>query len=295
MSWKERAFPYFLILPGVFIVVTTILYPILVTLIYSLQFYKLTKPYDRKIIGLQNYIQVFKDLDFYSALINTTIIVVVVLITGVIFSFIIALVLTRDGKISNFLTAITIIPWALPPVVNGVVWKFIFYPEFGLINKLLYHFNIVNGPILWLNNRYFTLIILGIILSWRVIPFCSVLILANIKAIPDEIFEAAQVDGASTFHQIKDILIPLLKPAFIIVIVNLVLAGINIFDEVIALVGFRKIGEPFMLYNYNQTFSFFNVGYGSAISYTLTILFGIFSFVYIKFVKKGENIEKKSE
>ena len=138
MSRKDKIFPYILVLPGIFIVITAILYPILLTLIYSLQFYKLTKPYDKKIIGLQNYIEIFKDLDFYSSLINTSIIVVVVLIIGVIFSFIVALILNREGKISNFLTAIAIIPWALPPVVNGVIWKFMFYPEFGLINKVLY-------------------------------------------------------------------------------------------------------------------------------------------------------------
>lgn len=110
MSRKDKIFPYILVLPGIFIVITTILYPILLTLIYSLQFYKLTKPYDKKIIGLQNYIEIFKDLDFYSSLINTSIIVVVVLIIGVIFSFIVALILNREGKISNFLTAIAIIP-----------------------------------------------------------------------------------------------------------------------------------------------------------------------------------------
>ena len=159
MSRKDKIFPYILVLPGIFIVITTILYPILLTLIYSLQFYKLTKPYDKKIIGLQNYIEIFKDLDFYSSLINTSIIVVVVLIIGVIFSFIVALILNREGKISNFLTAIAIIPWALPPVVNGVIWKFMFYPEFGLINKVLYYLGVVDGAILWLNNRYISLII----------------------------------------------------------------------------------------------------------------------------------------
>ena len=293
MSRKDKIFPYILVLPGIFIVITTILYPILLTLIYSLQFYKLTKPYDKKIIGLQNYIEIFRDLDFYSSLINTSIIVVIVLIIGVIFSFIIALILNREGKISNFLTAIAIIPWALPPVVNGVIWKFMFYPEFGLINKVLYYLGVVDGAILWLNNRYISLIIFGIILSWRVIPFCSILILANIKAIPDDIFEAAEVDGASTFYKIKDILIPILKPTFLIVIINLILASINIFDEVVALVGFRKLGEPFMLYNYKQTFSLLNIGYGSAISYTLTLILGVIGLIYIKFLKREKNDEER--
>ena len=166
MSRKDKIFPYILVLPGIFIVITTIL-----TLIYSLQFYKLTKPYDKKIIGLQNYIEIFRDLDFYSSLINTSIIVVIVLIIGVIFSFIIALILNREGKISNFLTAIAIIPWALPPVVNGVIWKFMFYPEFGLINKVLYYFGVVDG--VWalvgqmVTVSIFRTIALWLVAKWR--------------------------------------------------------------------------------------------------------------------------------
>ena len=292
MSKRDGILPYILILPGFFIIIGTVVYPVILTLIYSFQYYKLTQSYNRKNIGFQNYIEVFKDLDFYTALINTGIIISVVLIIGVLFSFIIALILNKDGKLSNFLTAIAIIPWALPPVVNGLIWKFIFYPEFGLINKILYSLKVVDGAILWLNNRYVSLIIFGIILSWRVIPFCSILLLANIKAIPDEIFEAAEVDGASNYYKIKDILIPILKPTFLIVIINLILSGISIFDEVIALVGFRKLGEPFMLYNYNQTFTFLNIGYGSAISYTLTIFLGILGWLYIRFLKRERKYEK---
>ncbi|WP_281700310.1 carbohydrate ABC transporter permease [Cetobacterium somerae] len=253
---------------------------------YSLEYYKLTKPYDRKFIGLQNYIDIFKGTEFYSAFINTSIIIIVILSLGIIFSFLVALILDKQNKFTSLLTAIAIIPWALPPVVNGLIWKFIFYPEFGFINKFLYYFNFVDTPILWLNSRYGSLIIFGIIVAWRAIPFCCILLLANIKAIPEEIFEAAEIDGASSFQKIKNIMLPILFPTFLIVITNLILIGINVFDEAISLVGFRKLGEPFMVYNYNQTFSFFNIGYGSAISYTITILCGVLGIIYIIFINK---------
>ncbi|WP_245576440.1 carbohydrate ABC transporter permease [Cetobacterium somerae] len=253
---------------------------------YSLEYYKLTKPYDRKFIGLQNYIDIFKGTEFYSAFINTSIIIIVILSLGIIFSFLVALILDKQNKFTSLLTAIAIIPWALPPVVNGLIWKFIFYPEFGFINKFFYYFNFVDTPILWLNSRYGSLIIFGIIVAWRAIPFCCILLLANIKAIPEEIFEAAEIDGASSFQKIKNIMLPILFPTFLIVITNLILIGINVFDEAISLVGFRKLGEPFMVYNYNQTFSFFNIGYGSAISYTITILCGVLGIIYIIFINK---------
>ena len=283
---QNKIFPYYLILPSFFIMISTVLYPIVLTLFYSLEYYKLTKPYDRKFIGLQNYINIFKDSEFYLAIINSSIIIIVILILGVIFSFLIALILDKQNKLTNLLTAIAIIPWALPPVVNGLMWKFMFYPDFGLINKFLYYFNFVDNPVLWLNSRYSSLIILGIIITWRAVPFCCILLLANIKAIPEEIFEAAEIDGASTFQKIKNIMLPILFPTFLIIITNLILIGINVFDEVVALIGFRKLGEPFMIYNYNQTFLFFNIGYGSAISYTITMLCGFLGFIYITYLSK---------
>jgi multiple sugar transport system permease protein len=283
---KREKLPYLLILPAMIIILCTVIYPVILTFIYSLQSYKITKIYDRKFIGLKNYLAILKDENFYSVLINTGIVIGVILILGVILSFILALILNRENKLTNIFTAIAIIPWALPPVVNGLMWKFIFYPEFGLLNKILYFLNFTDKPILWLNTQYGSLIIFGVIVAWRAIPFCSVLLLANMKAIPEEIFEAAQVDGASTYEQIKSIMIPILFPTFLVVVTNLILIGLNVFDEIVALVGFRKLGETFMIYNYSQTFTFLNIGYGSAISYLITILCGVLGYVYIVIIKR---------
>lgn len=283
---KREKLPYLLILPAMIIILCTVIYPVILTFIYSLQSYKITKIYDRKFIGLKNYLAILKDENFYSVLINTGIVIGVILILGVILSFILALILNRENKLTNIFTAIAIIPWALPPVVNGLMWKFIFYPEFGLLNKILYFLNFTDKPILWLNTQYGSLIIFGVIVAWRAIPFCSILLLANMKAIPEEIFEAAQVDGASTYEQIKSIMIPILFPTFLVVVTNLILIGLNVFDEIVALVGFRKLGETFMIYNYSQTFTFLNIGFGSAISYLITILCGVLGYVYIVVIKR---------
>lgn len=283
---KREKLPYLLILPAMIIILCTVIYPVILTFIYSLQSYKIIKIYDRKFIGLKNYLAILKDENFYSVLINTGIVIGVILILGVILSFILALILNRENKLTNIFTAIAIIPWALPPVVNGLMWKFIFYPEFGLLNKILYFLNFTDKPILWLNTQYGSLVIFGVIVAWRAIPFCSVLLLANMKAIPEEIFEAAQVDGASTYEQIKSIMIPILFPTFLVVVTNLILIGLNVFDEIVALVGFRKLGETFMIYNYSQTFTFLNIGYGSAISYLITILCGVLGYVYIVVIKR---------
>ena len=122
--------------PMIIIMLSLVIYPIIRTFFYSLQQYKLTEPENTKFIGLKNYISVLISQAFRDALLNTLVVVVIVLIVGFTLSVVVALILNQKTKINGFLTAIAIIPWALPPIVNGMIWRFIFYPGFGLFNKI---------------------------------------------------------------------------------------------------------------------------------------------------------------
>lgn len=282
---NKQAFGF--LLPTALIIIGLVFYPIIKTFIYSLKQYKLTEPQNVHFIGFQNYITVLKDKAFWDATVNTLIVMVVVLILGFIFSIVVAFILNKKSKLSGLLTAIAIIPWALPPIVNGNVWKFIFHPGYGLLNKILYNLNIIEEPIKWLNNKYGTLIIVGFIVAWRVIPFCAVLILSNLQSIPKEIYEASEIDGASHVQRFISITMPLLKPSIIIVLMNLIMTSINVFDEIVALVGYRNLGQTLLIYNYNQTFSFMNFGLGSAITYIIMIASGVLGYFYIKSINFG--------
>lgn len=283
---NENRLAYLLIFPSILILATTVYYPIILTFIYSLHYYKLTDLHNKKFIGLENYVEVLSSPDFLSALGNTLFVIGIVSILGIIFSFIVALILNKKSKISNLLTAVAILPWALPPVVNGLMWKFIFYPGLGLINKVLYILNIVDEPIQWLNNRYSTLFILSIIISWRAIPFCAVVLLANMQSISKDIYEASHIDGASYLDRFRYITLPMLIPSIIIVFTNLILSSITAFDELISLVGYRVSSETLIVHNYTKTFSYFNIGYGSSITYIIMVITGLLGFLYIKLLNK---------
>ncbi|WP_346928895.1 sugar ABC transporter permease [Clostridium sp.] len=282
---NKQAFGF--LLPTALIIIGLVFYPIIKTFIYSLQQYKLTEPQNVHFIGFQNYITVLKDKAFWDATVNTLIVMAVVLILGAIFSIVVAFILNMKSKLSGLLTAIAIIPWALPPIVNGNIWKFIFYPGYGLLNKILYNLHIIDEPIKWLNNKYGTLIIVGFIVAWRIIPFCAVLILANLQSIPKEIYEASEIDGTSHVQRFMNITMPLLKPSIIIVLINLIMTSINVFDEIVALVGYRNLGQTLLIYNYNQTFSFMNFGLGSAVTYIIMIASGVLGYFYIKSINFG--------
>ncbi|WP_368346752.1 carbohydrate ABC transporter permease, partial [Peptostreptococcus anaerobius] len=97
----------------------------------------MTEPYNRKFVGINNYLKVLGSQDFHSALKNSLIILVLTLVIAFSFSIVVGLILNKKSKISPILTAVAIIPWALPPLVNGIIWKFVFYPGYGFMNKLL--------------------------------------------------------------------------------------------------------------------------------------------------------------
>ena len=205
---------------------------------------------------------------------------------------VVAIILNCKTRLNGVLTAIAIIPWAFTPVVNGVVWKFIFYPGFGFLNKILYQMNLIDEPVNWLNTRYGTLIIVGMIVAWRVIPFGAIVFLSNMQSIPKEIYEAAKVDGSSGIQTFMNITMPLLMPSVAIVLTNLTMSAINVFDEIVSLVGYRNMGQTLLIYNYNETFSFMNFGYGSAITYMIMIGSGVFGYFYIRSLNNrgGEQI-----
>ncbi len=281
-SKRQRRISLLLLLPCALLYITTVFFPIFTTFSYSLENFVLTNPQDVRFVGLGNYAAILKDQQFHTSLINSILILCYTLILGLVISTLIALVLNRKTKISGLLTAITIIPWALPPLVNGVMWKFIFFPGNGLANNILLDMGMITSPISWINNRWAFLFILSIVVAWRTIPFCAIVILSNLQAIPEGYYEAFYLDGGSKFQAFKNITLPLIMPSLGIVLINLTTAAVNVFDEVIAMSGYQFQNQTLLVYNYTTTFNYLNFGMGSAISYITMILTGIFGYFYVR-------------
>lgn len=270
------------------IMLVFVVYPICRTLVYSFYRLKLTEPGNVRFVGLENYLTVLQSSDFYQALINSLLVLIFVLVIGLIMSLAIALMLNRRHVITPVLTAIAIIPWALPPIVNGIIWNFIFYPGYGFLNKLLINLQLIDQPIAWTANRWMLMMIAALVVAWRVIPFCALLILANLQTIPRELYEAARVDGSTAWQDFRMVTLPLIWPSIGLALIQMTMAALNVFDEIVALAGYRYETQTLLVYNYMNTFSFLNFGFGSAITYVITILSGILAFVYIR--KMAEKI-----
>ena len=270
-----------LLLPCLLLLLISVILPVVLTFRYSLKYYNLTEPQNEKFIWFENYVKIFKDPHFYNALYNSVIILVMVMIIGLVFSIITGLVLNVKSKINPVLTALVIIPWAMPPIVNGIMWKFIFFPGYGFMNKILMNLHLIKNPISWTDNRYLFLLVISIVVSWRIIPFSSLVILANLQNIPESYYDTVKVFGGNKFQEFYYVTLPMLLPSIGVVLINLTTA-LSIFDEVIAISGYQFEIQTLLVYNYSTTFNFLDFGYGSAISYVVMILSGIFGYFYVR-------------
>lgn len=283
---KNNKSPWFLLLPSILIMGIFVFYPIVKTFYYSLHRFKLTRPDQIEMIGLRNYMSVLQDKNFHNALINSLSVLVYVILFVMISSLFVALLLNQKRKLTPLLTAIAILPWALPPLVNGVLWSFIFHPSYGMLNKLLISSGITQAPIAWTANTGWLMFIVSLIVSWQVVPFCAIVLLANLQSIPQDIYEASAMDGANSSQTFFSVTLPLLLPSLLICLTQASLSAVNIFDEIVALVDYRKDAQTLLIYNYQNTFSFLDFGYGSAITYVVMLLTGIFGYLYVRNIAK---------
>lgn len=279
---KREKFAYTLLAPMIIIMLVLVIYPIAATFSYSLKKWKLSKPNDIRFIGLKNYINILSSESFLQSVKNTLFILVAVVIITTIISILVALFLNIKVRFSGVLLAIAIVPWAIPPFVNALLWKFVFYSGYGFLNKLLLNLHLINTPISWLDNRNSLLFIVSIVVSYRLIPFMTLICLAGRQSISGTLIEAAKIDGAGRFMVFKKIITPLMLPFLAVGITQTSISAINVFDEIVALSGYSDMGKSMLIESYLITFNFLEFGKGSAYTYIIMLFAGILGFVYIK-------------
>lgn len=243
---------------------------------------KLTAPQDTGFVGWANYQAVLKSDSFWYSLQNTLFLLVVVVLITTVFGICVALMLNVDTKISGVLMAAAVLPWALPPVVNGIIWRFIFYPGYGFMNKLLIGIGVIDSPIEWMSRRFLLLFVVALVVAWRSIPFTAIVCLAGLRAIPHDLYEAARIDGAGRWSAFRHITGPLMVPFVGIGITSASITAINIFDEIVALAGYSDLGKNLLIESYLTTFSFLDFGKGSALTYIIMLISAVLGFFYLK-------------
>ena len=283
---KKKILPYLLLAPMILIMGVLVFYPIAATFSYSLKKWKLTAPGDIRFIGFDNYKNILKSESFWYSLQNTLFLLVLVVVATSILGVLVSLFLNIQVKGAGILLAIAVLPWALPPYVNGILWKFVFHSGYGFMNKVLIGLGMVDKPVEWLTSRWMLLVVVAIVVVWRSVPFMALVCLAGRQSIPHGLYEAAKIDGAGTFQIFRRITFPLMLPFIGIGITSTSVTAVNVFDEIIALSGYSDMGKNILVESYLTTFTFLDFGKGSAVTYLVMCVAAILGVFYLKSLNK---------
>lgn len=283
---KKKILPYLLLSPMILIMGVLVFYPIIATFSYSLKKWKLTAPNDIHMVGLRNYVSILSSDSFWYSFQNTLFILAVVVLLTTVLGFLTSIFLNIDVKWSGILLAVAMLPWALPPYVNGILWKFVFSSGYGFMNKAVIGLGLADKPIEWLSSRWSLLLIVSLVVTWRSIPFTALVCLAGRQSIPGGLYEAARIDGGNRRTIFRTITLPLMLPFLAIGITSTSVTAINVFDEIIALSGYSDLGKNILVESYMTTFSFLDFGKGSAVTYLVMLFAGILGIFYLRSLNK---------
>lgn len=288
----KKSTPYFLLVPALIFTVFVLLYPLFQNLINSFREVSLIHG-AKGWIGLTNYFRILNDDVFWLSFSNTALYAVLGTILSLILGLAIALLLnTKVGKINNIFKFLYTIPWVISPVVAGFAWKWLLNDNFGLVNHWLVSAGILKEGITWLGNADTALICVVVARVWQFFPFAMVMFLAGLQAIPQQQYEAADVDGATSISKFIHITIPNLSSITAVLLLLGVIWSFNDFNMVFVMTRGGPIYSSMVLPVLVREFSFvhFDLGRGSALSILIFTVLISLSFLYLKILSRRESL-----
>jgi multiple sugar transport system permease protein len=291
-AFWEKVYPYLSILPAFLVIALFTIYPILYAVRISFYQYLLTRPKSHPFIGLKNFQEVINSYYFQNSLTITAIYTIAAVIGVIIFGLGVALLLNSKIRLANFLKIFILLPWAIPAVVGGLLWKWILNSDFGILNGILYSLGIIKDYIPFLANP--TLAKISIILAhiWKEGPLVSIFFLSGLQLIPNELYEAARIDGGGGWRIFRLITLPLLKPIFLVVVVYETMTAILTFDVIYVLTGGGPGDSTALIswFAYAEIFKSLNLGHGIALAIIIALITLVLIILYLRVLKSEDTV-----
>jgi ABC-type sugar transport system permease subunit len=244
---------------------------------------------DTPFTWFDNYSRLFNDKAVHNALLNTFYFTMVEVIGVVTLGLLTALLLNHPLARWSGFRVLLLLPWAIAPVANAVLWKWIYHSNYGVLNAILLNFGIIDSNITWLGEPFRALNMLLIVDIWKSTPFIAILLLAALQNIPQTLYRAARVDGATNWQSFRYITLPSLRTAVAIAIILQTIWSLRTFDLIFVLTkGGPADGTVVMNFlAYRVTFNFLKFGYGAAIANLIFLTSLLLAIVYVRLLKPG--------
>jgi multiple sugar transport system permease protein len=273
---SERKLGWMLCAPAVTVMLLVTGYPILYALWLSTQRYDLRFPDDRGFVGADNYTAVLGNSLWWQDLVNTLFVTVVSVIIELFLGFALAFVMHRALFGRAAVRSAILVPYGIITVVAAFAWRFAFDPTTGFVNGL------VNTEQSWFTERWSSYLVIVLAEVWKTTPFMSLLLLAGFTLVPDDVVNAARVDGASAFYRLRKVIIPLMKPAILVALLFRTLDAFRIFDSVFVMTRGAQGTENVSILGYKTLVSRLNLGLGSAVSVLIFVCVVVIAFLFVK-------------
>jgi multiple sugar transport system permease protein len=280
MTLKDRGYSF--ILPALFILFLVAVYPLGYMLWLSFQ-KRLLIFNVSGFVGWGNYLFLLKDARFWNALKNTVYFTAVSTALELLLGLGIALLINRSFKYRGLITAVILVPWAVPTVVSARMWELIYNSDFGVLNYIL------GARINWLGSPAWAMHAAILADVWKTTPFVILLLVAGLRVIPRELYQAARVDGAGSWGIFRYITLPLLLPVILVALLFRTLDAFRVFDIIYVLTGGGPANttETLSVYAYKVLFQTLRFGYGSTLAVVVFLCTGAISLVYVKLLVRG--------
>ena len=283
LSHDERR-AYLFLAPLAVVLMGVAVFPILYSFYISLYSLKLTRPQRAPFVWFDNYVAVLSDGQFWSAVERTVIFSVIAVATIVILALLVALLLNEQFPGRRVLTALLLIPWAIPNVANALMWKWIYDSNYGALNGILYQLGFISSYMVWLGDADKTLALIANAFVWKEVPLAAILLLVGLKTIPADLYAAARVDGANAVKRFLHVTLPALGPSFALVLIYETMMAIRHFDLFFILTegGPGDASSVVAWRIYVETFRNLSFGIGAAMSYILALATLALSYAVIR-------------
>jgi len=272
--------------PGVLLLVLVLGFPAVKSLLYSLR----PEEAGSTAYTVSNYRNLLKDPFFARTFWNTGVFVTLSVASHMLLGLAVAMVLNSAIPAKPLFRVIALLPWVVPDVVAGIIWKWMYDPIYGALNDLLLRTGLIDSPVEWLSNPKLALLSVILVNLWRGFPFVMLILLAGLQAIPRYLYEAAAIDGATRWQLFRHVTIPGLKKMIIVALALDIVWEVRRFGLIQAMTqgGPGVLTEVLSTYTYKQYFQFFRFEYASAISVVMTAVLLMVSLPYILMISQEE-------
>ena len=272
------------VLPALLVVAFVLVIPVGKAFVYSL-----TPGFDDPPgwFTFNHYLNLWEDVTFLESLYNTSLFTVVTIPAELIIGLTIAVMLNKKFRFRGLVRVAILFPWALPTALNAIMWRWMFNSEFGIINALLMQVGMLESPLNWLGKDPLAMIAMMCISTWKTSSFMALLLLAGLQTIPDDLYEAGKIDGATGWKAFRYITLPMIKPAIMVALLLRTMDAFRVFELPFNLTdgGPANSTETVSLYAYRVIFDFVEFNYGSSIVIVQFLIIMAMSLIYIRSIK----------